>query len=92
MHILRTYIDLVEAFGRKGVIDTPASPEPPFNLAKRAEMEKCRRYASAEAYDDAENPYYPVQSYDPATIRANAQAESDRLKAQWNHWKQLGYY
>ncbi len=100
---IRKYIDLVEsleegfvqpvqsrAFGRLGA--APPKPQDPIDARKRAELDRCRQFNSAEEYDAAENMYYPIRAGDPQTIIDNATEESERLKARWNHWHHLGYY
>lgn len=91
MSDIRKYIELVNEwtgqpapFGRKNASREPTNP------AHKAELAKCRQFASAEAYATANNRFGKVNSYDPENIKMNAEAEQRRLMAHWNHWNLLG--
>ena len=91
---IRKYIDLVEqgfqpAFGRKGLAGTDRAYIP-TDPKEHADLEKSRKYRSAEQYADAHNPYGPVSNVDPPHIHQKAEAEQKRLIDQWNHFKRLG--
>jgi hypothetical protein len=49
-----------------------------------------RRFASAEEYAEALNPYGACMSADPPHIKDRTEQEHERLKALWNFWKELG--
>lgn len=94
---IRKYIDIVEGFGVRalpqrsfGQRGTTYRAQEPVDPERKAELEKCRQFRSAEAYDMDQNPYLPVGGGDPKSIRDRADVESNRLRARWNHWKQMG--
>jgi hypothetical protein len=49
-----------------------------------------RRFASAEEYAEALNPYGTYVSADPSHIKDRTEQEHERLKALWSLWKELG--
>ena len=54
------------------------------------QVETARRFASAEQYAEAMNPYGTCVSTDPPPIKDRIEQEHERLKALWNFWKELG--
>jgi hypothetical protein len=49
-----------------------------------------RRFASAEEYAEALNPYGTCVSADPPHLKNRTEQEHERLKALWSLWKELG--
>ena len=54
------------------------------------QVETARRFASAEEYAEAMNPYGTSVSADPLYIKDRTEQEHERLKALWSFWKELG--
>lgn len=102
MPSIRDYINAVEkelsesflgsqrpqnTFGRRNT-DLPAFE--PSHPDLKAELARCRNYASAAEYAEVNNRFLPVYNTDPERIKQTAQAETNRLMARWNHWNQVG--
>jgi hypothetical protein len=94
---IRKYIDIVEGFGVRqipqrsfGMRGTTYRAQEPTDPDRKAELDRCRKFRSAEAYDMDQNPYLPVSGGDPKSIRDRADNESARLQARWNHWREMG--
>ncbi len=101
---IRKYIDLVEGmnegfgrpqvsspvFGRKGTTFNPRIQETDPEILKR--IEQCRQYKTAEEYAQNFNPFLPVRNSDPDWIKQQAQEETEKLMARWNHWHRQGHF
>lgn len=87
--VFATDPDLQRPFGRKG---TAYAPPEPTEERRAAELARCRKCRSADEYDREWNQWLPIANTDPPAVKQRAHNESERLRARWQHWKDLGYY
>jgi hypothetical protein len=52
-------------------------------------LNRARQYSSADSYAAANNPI-DIRSTDPQHLKDRSEREYNTLKAQWDHWKNLG--
>jgi hypothetical protein len=52
-------------------------------------LSRARQYSSADSYAAANNPIN-IRGTDPQHIKDRSEREYNKLKTQWDHWRNLG--
>ena len=87
---IRDYINIVEAFGRKGVADAGPSVREPTDLTIRDKVAHARNYGDAHSYASENNPIQ-LSHGDPQHIQDRHDQHHERLQNEWENWHQQGY-
>lgn len=90
MNELRRLINIVEAFGRKGVLPGAPTGNRELRYSHDPDVLRARRYRSAQEYAD-DNTSIAWLNTDPPHIKQRHDAEHARLANRWLQWQRQGY-
>jgi hypothetical protein len=90
MSSIREYINIVEAFGRRGVEPAGPSVREPLDRNVKDAVSHARKYPDAHSYASENNPIQ-LSHGDPQHIQDRHDQHHQRLQNQWENWREQGY-